>query len=118
MCRCFGEASDGHTLVCRDEMAETGCGARAKEVMSDVSCAFAERRTRQRCLLTPSGARLRRPRKHRIHPVWWLHDAATSADHERHAVKRLGVVRQPRRAGVLCHGMGERLVRDLADLRP
>ena len=53
MFRFVGEASDGHTLVFRDEMAEKGCGAREQEVMSDVSWAFAERRTRQRCLLTP-----------------------------------------------------------------
>jgi hypothetical protein len=64
------------------------------------------------------GVRLRRQREHRIHPVWVLNDAATSADHDRHAVQRLGVVRQLLREGALRHGMSEVLVGDLADLRP
>jgi hypothetical protein len=62
--------------------------------------------------------RPRRPRKHRIDPVWLLKNAATSADHDRHAVKGLGVLHQPMREGALRHGIGEVLVRDLADLRP
>jgi hypothetical protein len=49
---------------------------------------------------------------------WLLKDAATPADHDRHAVKRLGVVLQPLREGALRHGIGEIIVRDLADLRP
>jgi hypothetical protein len=53
MVRFFGEASDGHTLVFRDEMADQGRCARAKEVMPDVSWAFVSRRTRPRGLLTP-----------------------------------------------------------------
>jgi hypothetical protein len=53
MFRFLGEAYDGHTLVFRDEMADKGCCACEKEVMPDVSCAFAEHRTRKRCLLTP-----------------------------------------------------------------
>jgi hypothetical protein len=53
MFRFLGDAYDGHTLVFRDEMADKGCCAREKEVMPDVSCSFAERRTRTRGLLIP-----------------------------------------------------------------
>jgi hypothetical protein len=63
------------------------------------------------------GVRLRRQREYRIHPVWLLNDAATSADHDRHAVTRLGVLLQPLCEGALRHGIGEILVRDLAGLR-
>jgi hypothetical protein len=49
---------------------------------------------------------------------WLLKEAATSADHDRHAVKRLGVLLQPLREGALRHGIGEIIVCDRPDFRP